>query len=320
MAEIAARFGESGLIDFDQLDGTVHVSDDTQLTLYTVDGLLEALEWANDGVQADTKACLWLAYLRWLDTQGERPPSSAPTPQRRWIDSHAVLRHRRHPGTACLTGLASGEMGTASSPVNPGARGCGTVMRSAPFGLLPHTDPENVYNLAIAGSALTHGDPVAHHSAAVFALLIRALVHDDAGLAAAARAAAQRASATGVDVLAERVRAAVALAEQPDVASPEALTATLGLGWVAEEALAIGLYAALSAQRQVKDPTEQFRTALKIAVNHDGDSDSTGSIAGNIVGATYGNAVLPSGWVDRLDACEVIAEAAQRLVDSTGLQ
>ena len=54
------------------------VSDATQLTLYTVDGLVDALEWANDGVAADETACLWLAYLRWLDRQGEYLPAGAP--------------------------------------------------------------------------------------------------------------------------------------------------------------------------------------------------------------------------------------------------
>ena len=32
------------------------VTDDTQMTLYTVDGLVEALEWANSGVGADANA------------------------------------------------------------------------------------------------------------------------------------------------------------------------------------------------------------------------------------------------------------------------
>ena len=46
------------------------------MTLYTVDGLVEALEWANSGVGADANACVWLAYLRWLETQGVPVPES----------------------------------------------------------------------------------------------------------------------------------------------------------------------------------------------------------------------------------------------------
>src|SRR5687767_8071136 len=94
---IRARFGASGLTGFEALAGTSPFSDDTQMTLYTVDGLVEALEWANSGVGADANACLWLAYLRWLATQGETAPAAAPVPQPRWIDGQPVLHQRRHP-------------------------------------------------------------------------------------------------------------------------------------------------------------------------------------------------------------------------------
>ena len=59
----------------------------------------------------------------------------------------------------------------------------------------------------------------------------------------------------------------------------------LGLGWVGEEALAIGLYAALAAR--------DFPEALALAANHDGDSDSTASIAGQIWGAWKGLDGIP---------------------------
>jgi ADP-ribosylglycohydrolase len=52
----------------------------------------------------------------------------------------------------------------------------------------------------------------------------------------------------------------------------------IGAGWVAEEALAISLYCA----SVVKD---DFKKGILLSVNHSGDSDSTGSITGNILGA-----------------------------------
>ena len=67
----------------------------------------------------------------------------------------------------------------------------------------------------------------------------------------------------------------------------------LGEGWVGEEALAIGIYAALRAS--------SFEEALIIAANHDGDSDSTASIAGQIYGAWHGDGVLPDAWIEKLD-------------------
>ena len=83
--------------------------------------------------------------------------------------------------------------------------------------------------------------------------------------------------------------------------SPEDLVRELGEGWVAEEALAVALYAVLATAPETGGgrpppgrPREaHFRAAIAVAVNHSGDSDSTASIAGNILGAFYGE--VPAG-------------------------
>ncbi|HKL76849.1 MAG TPA: ADP-ribosylglycohydrolase family protein, partial [Gammaproteobacteria bacterium] len=79
----------------------------------------------------------------------------------------------------------------------------------------------------------------------------------------------------------------------------------LGRGWIAEEALAIALYCALSAPN--------LEEALILAVNHDGDSDSTGAITGNILGTVYGEEAIPQRWRDDLELQEVIREMAEDL-------
>lgn len=318
---IRARFGPEGLTSFGQLDGGSHFSDDTQMTLYTVDGLLEALEWANDGVAADETACLWLAYLRWLATQGVETPSSAPVPQPRWIDGHDVLRHRRAPGNACLSGLASGEMGTAARPVNPDSKGCGTVMRSAPFGLVPHISEAAVYKLSCDGASLTHGHPAARQASGAFSVLIHRIM---AG--AEARDATQHALELIENLpdadpeLVKRLQAALDLSGAGSapggVLSPEELVAQLGEGWVAEEALAVGLYAVLATEGE-RDPVEHFRKAVALSLNHSGDSDSTASIAGNILGARYGEEALPVDWLEALEAPELIRGMGERLIAVT---
>ncbi|MFF2315786.1 ADP-ribosylglycohydrolase family protein [Arthrobacter sp. NPDC058097] len=323
--EIRRRFGAAGLRDFSVLDGGTHFSDDTQMTLYTVDGIVEALEWANSGVGADANACVWLAYLRWLDTQGVPVPEAAPRPQPRWIDGQEVLRHRRAPGNACLSGLATGEMGTAARPVNPDSKGCGTVMRSAPFGLVPHIPADSVYKLSSDAASLTHGHPSARQSAGAFSLIIHALVQGSS-LAEAAQAALDRVLGDddAAPELRERLEAAVRLAGgagTASVLSPEDLVRELGQGWVAEEALAVGLYAVLATAPRgdggAADPVEHFREAIAVAINHSGDSDSTGSIAGNILGAYYGTACLPTDWLAALEAPEVIRGMAGQLVAVT---
>jgi ADP-ribosylglycohydrolase len=82
----------------------------------------------------------------------------------------------------------------------------------------------------------------------------------------------------------------------------------LGGGWVAEEALAIGVYGALAHP----DPGE-VRRALLLAVNHSGDSDSTGSICGNLLGAWHGEAALPPDWVAAVEGRGTILELADDL-------
>ncbi|WP_230009425.1 ADP-ribosylglycohydrolase family protein, partial [Microbacterium sp. Bi128] len=341
ISAIRARFGPAGLQDFSALDAGSPFSDDTQMTLYTADGLLEALEWANDGVAADINACLWLAYLRWLGTQGVAVPASAPFQPPRWIDAQEVLKSRRSPGDACLSGLATGEMGTVKRPVNPDSKGCGTVMRSAPFGLIPHLGAETVYKLSADAASLTHGHPAARQSAGVFSLLIHALSSGH-GLREAAESALgqllggilRKGENPDPEVVA-RLEAALRLAGDlsgGDVLSPEGLVGELGEGWVAEEALAVALYAVLAtapgtgtgtgtadAGAAEADPAQaHFRAAIAVAVNHSGDSDSTASIAGNILGAFYGERCLPADWLAALQAPEVIRGMASKLAAVTG--
>jgi ADP-ribosylglycohydrolase len=79
----------------------------------------------------------------------------------------------------------------------------------------------------------------------------------------------------------------------------------LGQGWVAEEALAISVYCALVAR--------DFRSGVIMAVNHDGDSDSTGSITGNLLGTMLGVAAIWKDWLTNLELRRVIADVAEDL-------
>jgi ADP-ribosylglycohydrolase len=220
-------------------------------------------------------------------------------------------------------------MGTFYRPVNPDSKGCGTVMRSAPFGLIPYVAAEAVYKLSADAASLTHGHPAARQSAGIFSLLIHALV-SGRGLREAAEDALGRldegllhkGEAPDPDLVA-RLGAALRLSGDRRLLAPEELVRELGEGWVAEEALAVALYAVLAT---APDPTApvggqpeaHFRAAIALAVNHSGDSDSTASIAGNILGTFYGEACLPAGWLEALEAPEVIRGMASRLAAVTG--
>ena len=114
--------------------GELLISDDTQLTCFTLDGLTEVLEWNNEGAAADELACLWLAYLRWFRGIGEVLPESAPFSLDREIDGSAELTACRGPGEATLRALGTGEMQLVSKSLNPDALGSGALVRSAALG------------------------------------------------------------------------------------------------------------------------------------------------------------------------------------------
>lgn len=81
----------------------------------------------------------------------------------------------------------------------------------------------------------------------------------------------------------------------------------LGEGWTAEEALAIGVFCALKYK-------DDFKKGIIAAVNHDGDSDSTGSITGNILGSFLGVEAIPDEWIKRLELIDLIKQVANDLL------
>lgn len=92
---------------------------------------------------------------------------------------------------------------------------------------------------------------------------------------------------------------------QSDVTEIEAIH-MLGEGWVAEETLAIAIYCSL---KHSKD----FRKAIIASVNHNGDSDSTGAVTGNILGAYLGLSAIPPEYLEKLELRNVILELADDL-------
>jgi ADP-ribosylglycohydrolase len=270
--------------------GRAQITDDTQLTLFTVEGLLRA------GDRGHPPSTVYQAYLRWLDTQRLDGPPAYPDGG---LASQRWLYAQRAPGNACVSGLRAGRMGTPEQPQNPNSKGCGAVMRSAPFGLSPHATPEQAFAVAVECATQTHGHPSGYLAAGAFAAIVRLLL-DGREL--------RWAVGTALDLLArhpghEEVTAALGAALV--TAGPPAVE-RLGEGWVAEEALAIGVYCALRHR--------DVRHALLLAVNHSGDSDSTGSICGNLLGAWRGEAALPPEWTADLEGREAILELADDLV------
>jgi len=302
--EIRQQFGPSGIRDYAPTFGRLGaITDDTQMTLFTAEGLLRGdVRGSLKGI-THYPSMVHSAYLRWLMTQGDVPEGLRVVDDG-WLITHRELFSRRAPGATCLDALRTVGRNAKRAPND--SKGCGAVMRIAPvgmFGAIYGADPKSVFDLAAEIAWLTHGHVTARTSAGVVAVIVAQLV-EGASLPDALTNAKQdlvrhRGHRETLAAIAEAERLA---GEKPN--DPKAI-GRLGGGWVSEEALAIALYCALSATN--------FESGVVLAVNHDGDSDSTGSITGNILGALFGAEAIPSRWLASLELREVIEAIADDL-------
>src|SRR5579883_1882250 len=112
LAEIRGRLGPAGVTEYLPAYGRRGaITDDTQMTLFTAEGLLRADNRGREKGIADPLAVVHRAYLRWLRTQDERPPAR-PDPEDGWLLALPELHSRRAPGNTCLSALRSGRVGT----------------------------------------------------------------------------------------------------------------------------------------------------------------------------------------------------------------
>jgi ADP-ribosylglycohydrolase len=294
--DIRRKYGPAGITDYAVASGRRGaITDDTQMTLFTAEGALRATaRWNHKGI-CHPPGVLHHAYIRWLHTQGER--SRSPFSQDKkdgWLVGVQGLHSRRAPGKTCLSALRGEQMGTMEQPLNH-SKGCGGVMRVAPIGLVAE-DSQAAFALGCEAAAITHGHPSGYYSAGCLAAIVRQL-RAGQSLATAIEGTLQllvTVENKGHEECAEAIRHAVTLWHDHGArSSPEAIE-RLGGGWVGEEALAISLYCALHAD-------DDFARGVLLAVNHSGDSDSTGAITGNLLGLMLGIEAIPSRWLSDLE-------------------
>lgn len=308
--EIRKRFGPAGLTDYAPAYGKLGaITDDTQMTLFTAEGLLRAVSRGRHKGLCHPPTVVYFAYLRWLQTQGlesaeeEFGFATQVSEPNGWLRDVRQLWSRRGPGRTCLAALQSGRPGGVNdfTPIND-SKGCGGVMRAAPAGIVGEA-VARAFQLGCETSAITHGHPTGWLAGGALAVIVHVLLN---------RRKTRRAVDEALRMLrgnehsAECTRAlenAIRLAEEGGPSAEKLMT--LGKGWVAEEALAIGVYAALVSK--------DFREGVLLAVNHGGDSDSTGSIAGNILGTALGRDAIPASWLDRLELKDAIETMAKDL-------
>lgn len=281
--------------DFDKIVDKLIVSDDTQMTLFTANALL---------LDGNLRINTWNCYQDWLETQFKQGKSELSHRPISWLMEYPEMYASREPGRTCLMTLMRGIPGDLNEPINQ-SKGCGALMRVAPLAFI---DREDLYLVAIENSALTHGHQMSHIASAALVSLLRYISEGETlcDSVSLMRQDIKRIfmGSLEVKVFDDLLQQAI-FASEKDFDDMEIIS-RLGEGWVAEETLAIALYCSLKYSNDLKK-------ALRVAVLHDGDSDSTGSVTGQILGTLLGAKKLPQEEIKRLDLLEPLMKMIERL-------
>jgi ADP-ribosylglycohydrolase len=304
---IIEKFGSQGVNDYVEFEnGLGEITDDTQMLLFTAEGLLRSWHRATvRGIWGAYTTICFDSYLRWLKTQDDWYGGQAllNLSLDGWLLNEEFLYKRRAPGATCLSALRTGRPGTIENPIN-NSKGCGGIMRIAPVGLLFYNAPINAFKVGAELAAMTHGHPTGYLSAGFLAALISFINNGRSLLDSIQESSKILKTYDQHQETLDYVRNAIALSElnNPSYKQLE----TLGAGWVAEEALAISLYCCLSYENN-------FEKAINLAINHSGDTDSTGAITGNISGLLLGEKAIPWRWISNLKNYETIKQIGMDL-------
>lgn len=327
--QIFSAYGEKGITEYDPDEsGQALISDDTQMTLFTADALLVGdTRGCMRGIGARPSNYVEMAYQDWLLTQvfsyeyGREMPPPYDNMGISWLLDVPELYSRRAPGNTCLSGIKlrryyrSNDKSYIKKPLND-SKGCGGVMRVAPLALnyrLSELPEKDIKELDLEGAeiaAITHGHSLGYMPAAVLVHIVSRIVYPEGGEARSLKEIVLEARDTAAEIfngdkhlreLTDIIDLAVELSEngEKDLDNIH----LLGEGWVAEETLAIAIYCALRHQKD-------FSAGVIAAVNHRGDSDSTGAVTGNILGALLGFEAIEDKWKKNLELIGVIIEMA----------
>lgn len=327
--EIFSTYGPEGITEYrkDKASGKALISDDTQMSLFTADGLLVGdTRGCVRGLQAAPRSYVAMAYQDWLLTQESsmdevnRHKRYTPEGGYSWLLDVPELYSRRAPGNTCLSSLEDQktfrkEIGDFIAAKLNHSKGCGGIMRVAPIAL--DYQMQDIRQLDLEGAqlaAVTHGHSLGYMPAAVLVHIINRIVYPPEGTAMSLKEIVLEARDTAARIfsgdphlpeLTDIIDRAVKLSEDDSSDDLDAIH-QLGEGWVAEETLGIAIYCALRHQ-------DDFSAGVTAAVNHRGDSDSTGAVTGNILGALLGYSAIEDKWKKDLELSDVILELADDL-------
>lgn len=296
-------YGVQGLSDRPQ------ATDDTQMMLFVTEGLINAIDEVDrvTGVAfaepdkpmvSDFTEHTSKTLDDWYSTQENQPiPTSM-------FKHSPELMNRRAPGMTCLASLKEArEGGCFGNFAANNSKGCGAVMRAAPYAFLKGYTPSEIWEIAAEGGRLTHGHKEGWGSGSALAYLLHRMLLGE-GIDDAVTFTIEESLRNGLDTTPSMMKTATHLAKHPKVLGPMQIQHHLGEGWTGDEALAIGLYAALRGKTVFE--------AILIATNHSGDSDSTAMIAGHISAMIHGLTEGERRMIGQVDLAAAVIKAAEK--------
>ncbi len=181
-------------------------------------------------------------------------------------------------GNTCRRGIRRFiAQGTTSGAFSEGDAGNGAAMRVAPVALATLGRPREAIEWTLGQARITHHHPLSDAASLALVRMVQSLIAGEGASAARAHAEALTLE-----------QPAFAFAPYPGLSSAFIV-----------DTMQTVLHCYLSAA--------SFSDCLVQTVNHGGDADTTGALAGLLAGATYGLASIPGDWLARLDR-QVVAE------------
>ena len=271
LTEIEEKYGKFTELLIDEYEKCALITDDTQMTIMTAYGIINAKD------KDEYLAKIFDTYVKWakIVKNGSSPQNDFPK-----LSEYHGLFENRDVGATCMKSLLNADPNIIGNPIYD-SKGNGGVMRAAPIGLV-YSDPEEAFIMGMNVAHLTHEHSTSDISTGAFTALISLLLNNNSLETSIAEMIKL------VEKYDENKETLTAIQKAIEYANDNNLEDRLAIfklglicdGFIAEEALAIALYCLLT--------TDNYKDSIIKSVNISGDSDTIGTICGNIAGLVYG--------------------------------
>jgi ADP-ribosylglycohydrolase len=318
--QICARFEKKGCLRLavSGMTNTAMFTDATQMTLFTTDGILwAALSQNNDGV--NYTEYVFYAYQMWLYTQTKTVAGDEYTwlfdknanPYRsKLVKTKGMYRaaYADPVNVELLSRMRNLGYGKITAPLNA-FDDTGAIKRVLAAGLFFNYDAQLAFRAGADFAAITHGGAASYLSAGCYCAIIAELVNDASMDSAIAKAIEILRTYPEHEEVLEVLNKVVQFLDDKDV-SPLVAISHIGTEDNAAQALGVALFSAALFE-------DNFENAIRLSVNHDGQSEVCGALCGGLLGTYHGAQFVPSKWAAKLSFQRLIEDIAVSLAENS---